>query len=108
MGRPRVDAFFAQLPGDFRYAVELRNAALLTELHGAVLRRHRVAHGFNAWTELPAIATQLQFPWTLDADFTVARALLKPGRTYAEAVRLFEPYDRVREELQSCASPWCD
>jgi hypothetical protein len=24
---------------------------------------------------------------------------LKPGRTYEEAVRIFEPYDAIREEL---------
>src|SRR6266702_1859037 len=36
-------------------------------------------------------------PWSYPADFTVARGLLRPGRRYADAVRLFEPYDRVRE-----------
>jgi len=35
----------------------------------------------------------------LSTDFIVARELLKAGRTYAQAVKLFEPYDRVREEL---------
>lgn len=93
----RLDQFLTALPRDFRYAVELRNAELLTDTHGAVLARHRVAHVFNSWTEMPPIGTQLHLPWTLSADFTVARALLKPGRKYAEAVRLFEPYDRVRE-----------
>ena len=103
----RLDQFLAQLPNDCRYAVELRNAELLTAAHGEVLRRHGVAHVFNSWTEMPPIGTQLDLPWTLGggggggggggAGFTVARALMKPGRTYAEAVRLFEPYDRVRE-----------
>lgn len=96
----RLDRFLAELPTDFcRYAVELRNAELLTDVHGEVLRRHRVAHVFNSWTRMPTIGAQLHLPWTLDADFIVARGLLKPGRTYAEAVKLFEPYDRVREEL---------
>jgi hypothetical protein len=27
-----------------------------------------------------------------------ARFLLKPGRTYEEAVKTFEPYDRIKEE----------
>ena len=95
----RLDRFFGQLPQDFRYAVELRNAELLTDHHGAVLERHGVAHVFNSWTEMPPIGTQLHLPWTLAAPFTVARALLKPGRKYAEAVRAFEPYDRVKEVL---------
>ncbi|HYL22682.1 MAG TPA: DUF72 domain-containing protein [Gemmatimonadales bacterium] len=93
----RLDQFFARLPKGFRYAVEVRNAELLTDLHGEVLKRHGVAHVFNWWTEMPPIGTQLQLPWTLSADFIVARALLKPGRKYAEAVKRFEPYDRVRE-----------
>src|SRR3989454_1776899 len=95
----RLDRFFRQLPQDFRYAVELRNAELMTDHHGAVLQRHGVAHVFNSWTEMPPIGTQLHLPWTLTAPFTVARALLKPGRKYADAVRAFEPYDRVREVL---------
>jgi len=95
----RLDRFFAQAPKDFRYAVELRNAELMTDRHGAVLERHGVAHVFNSWTEMPPIGTQLHLPWALAAPFTVARALLKPGRKYADAVRAFEPYDRVREVL---------
>ena len=92
-----LDDFLRQLPGDFRYAVELRNPELLSDLHGAVLARHGVAHAFNSWNEMPPIGEQLELPWTFPAGFTVARALLKPGRTYADAVKLFEPYDRIRD-----------
>ncbi|MGH7607635.1 MAG: DUF72 domain-containing protein [Gemmatimonadales bacterium] len=95
----QLDAFLAELPRDFRYAVELRNAELLTDLHGAVLQRHGVAHVFNSWTEMPSIGAQLEMAWTFPADFTVARALLKPGRRYADAVRAFAPYDRIQEPL---------
>src|SRR5438046_5551661 len=35
--------------------VELRNAELLTDVHGAVLARHGVAHVFNSWNEMPGI-----------------------------------------------------
>ena len=93
----QLDAFLAELPPDFRYAVELRNAELLTGLHGEVLKRHRVAHVFNSWTEMPTIGEQLEQPWMFPADFTVVRALLKPGRRYADAVKAFEPYDRIQE-----------
>src|SRR5207253_2975071 len=30
-------------------------------------------------------------------EFQVVRALLRPGRAYADAVKLFEPYDRIRD-----------
>jgi uncharacterized protein YecE (DUF72 family) len=92
-----LDAFLGELPREFRYAVELRNPELLTAAHGAVLARHGVAHVFNSWTAMPAIGEQLELPWTFSAPFTVARALLRPGRRYADAVKLFEPYDRIRE-----------
>ena len=93
----QLDVFLAELPLDFRYAVELRNSELLTGLHGEVLKRHRVAHVFNSWTEMPPIGAQIDLAWTFPADFTVARALLKPGRRYADAVKAFEPYDRIQE-----------
>ncbi len=92
-----LDRFFAKIPHDFRYAVEIRNPQLLTRAHGDVLARHRLAHVFNWWTEMPPIGEQLALPWTMSASFTVVRALLKPGRRYADAVRAFQPYDRVRE-----------
>jgi hypothetical protein len=31
-------------------------------------------------------------------DLVAARFLLKPGRKYEEAVKAFEPYDRIKEE----------
>ena len=95
----QLDDFLGQLPNDFRYAVELRNNELLHPLHGAVLEQRRVAHVFNSWTEMPTIGAQLELPWVFPADFTIARALLRPGRPYADAVKLFEPYERVREPL---------
>jgi len=95
----QLDQFLGRLPRDFRYAVELRNPELLHERHGEVLRRHGVAHVLNSWTEMPTIGEQLELPWTFTAPFTIARALLKPGRRYADAVRLFQPYERVLEPV---------
>jgi uncharacterized protein YecE (DUF72 family) len=95
----QLDGFLARLPGDFRYAVELRNPELLHERHGDVLRAHGVAHVFNSWTEMPTIGEQLDLSWTFTAPFTVARALLKPGERYTDAVRRFQPYERVQEPV---------
>ena len=95
----QLDAFLEQLPRDFRYGVELRNSELLTDLHGEVLKRHGVAHVFNSWTDMPSIGEQLDLAWTFPANFAVARALLKPGRRYADAVKQFQPYDRIQEPL---------
>src|SRR5207247_1539334 len=95
----QLDRFFEQLPAGPRYAVELRNPELFTDIHGEVLKRHAVAHVFNSWTDVPTIGAQLALGWTFTAPFTVARALLKPGRAYGDAVKLFEPYDRLQEPL---------
>ena len=77
--------------------MEIRNEEFLTPMYFAVLREHEVAHVFNSWTRMPAIGDQLDLPGSVSAPFIVARALLRPGRTYDEAVDAFAPYDRIRE-----------
>jgi uncharacterized protein YecE (DUF72 family) len=93
----RLDGFFSALPREGQYAVEVRNDEFLTPMYFAVLREHGVAHVFNSWTRMPAIGDQLDLPGSLSAPFIVARALLRPGRTYDEAVDAFAPYDRIQE-----------
>lgn len=93
----RLDTFFALLPREHRYAVEVRNEEFLTPGYFAVLREHNVAHVFNSWTRMPPIGAQLGLEGSLTADFVVARALLRPGRLYEDAVKLFKPYDRIRD-----------
>ena len=92
------DAFLGQLPTGFHYAVEVRNHEFLQPAYLDVLKRHNVAHVLNNWTRMPPIVEQLQVPGTLPADFAVVRALLKPGRLYADAVERFQPYERIQEE----------
>jgi len=93
-----LDKFLAALPRDFSYSVEIRNPEYLGPDYFACLRRHGVAHVFNAWTRMPELGVQLSLPGAFTADFSVARALLRRGRTYEEAVRKFTPYDRIQEE----------
>jgi uncharacterized protein YecE (DUF72 family) len=80
----RLDGFFSALPREGQYAVEVRNDEFLTPMYFAVLREHGVAHVFNSWTRMPAIGDQLDLPGSISAPFIVARALLRPGRTYDE------------------------
>ena len=93
----RLDEFFSALPRDRQYAVELRNEEFLTPMYFAVLREHSVGHVFNSWTRMPPIGHQLDLPNSITGPFIVARALLRPGRTYDEAMDAFAPYDRIRE-----------
>lgn len=94
-----LDAFFAKAPAHRRYAVEIRNTDFLTTEYLALLHSHGVAHVLNNWTRMPAVSEQIALPGILPAPFAAVRALLKPGRTYQEAVELFQPYDRIQEEL---------
>jgi uncharacterized protein YecE (DUF72 family) len=89
--------FLEALPPEFRYAVEIRNQEFLGPRYFACLRRHGVAHVFNAWTRMPEMSEQLQMPEVFTADFTVARALLRQGRPYADAVAAFSPYRQIRD-----------
>jgi uncharacterized protein YecE (DUF72 family) len=93
----QLDRFFSALPRDGPYAVEVRNEEFLTPMYFAVLREHGVAHVFSSWTRMPPIGHQLDLPGSVTASFIVARALLRPGRAYDEAVDAFAPYDRIRE-----------
>jgi uncharacterized protein YecE (DUF72 family) len=93
----RLDLFFSALPREGSYAVEIRNEEFLTPMYFAVLREHGVAHVFNSWTRMPPIGDQLDLPGSVSGSFIVARALLRTGRTYDEAVDAFAPYDRIQD-----------
>ncbi len=93
----QLDQFFRQLPRGPEYAVEIRNESFLAPVYFDVLREHNVAHLFNSWTRMPSIGEQLSHD-SMTADFAVCRALLRPGRTYSDAVDKFSPYDRLQEE----------
>jgi uncharacterized protein YecE (DUF72 family) len=92
-----LDGFLGALPAGWRYAVEVRNPALLGPDYFGCLRDRGVAHVFNAWAKMPEIGSQLAVPGSTTADFTVARALLRAGRRYENAVKLFAPYTHIQD-----------
>ncbi len=93
----RLDPFLAGLPTEFRYAVEIRNPEYLEKDYFACLRSHRVAHVYNAWSKMPELHQQMAIPESATADFLVARALLRRGRVYEDAVATFAPYGEVQD-----------
>ncbi len=93
-----LDGFLARLPQGWRYGVEIRNRHFLAPEYFNTLARHGVAHVFNSWADMPAVGEQLAMPGSrTQPEFFGARFLLKPGRRYEDAVKLFSPYDRVQE-----------
>jgi hypothetical protein len=47
---------------------------------------------------MPSVAEQIALPGSFTADFATARFLLKPGRTYEQAVKQFQPYTKIQDE----------
>lgn len=92
-----LDHFLGELPKGWRYAVEIRNPEFLGPLYLAALADRGIAHVLNAWTRMPAIGEQMAIPGVFTADFTVARALLRQGRPYEQAVQMFEPYTMLQD-----------
>jgi uncharacterized protein YecE (DUF72 family) len=92
-----LDPFLSGLPAGWRYAVEIRNPEFLAPAYFDCLRAHNVPHVYNAWTRMPEMAEQLAIPESRTSDLIVARALLRRGRPYEDAVRMFSPYDRVKD-----------
>lgn len=92
-----LDQFLSRLPRGWDYSVEVRNSSLLQPEYFQALRRHGVAHTFNSWARMPPVSEQLQLPNSFTADFTTARFLLTPGRTYQQAKDTFSPYTEVKE-----------
>jgi uncharacterized protein YecE (DUF72 family) len=95
----RLDTFLSQLPSDFRYAVEIRNAGLLGPEYRQVLETHRAAHVYNHWSSMPPLAEQHRRLETFTAPFTVLRLLTPLKMSYEQAKKRAEPYTKIVGEL---------
>lgn len=94
-----LDKFLGQLPRGWPYGVEMRNRNWLRPEYFECLARHQVTHVFNSWEAMPPVHEQMALPGSrTNPDLVAARFLLKPGRQYEQAVKLFQPYNRVQEE----------
>lgn len=92
-----LDRFFPSIPHTAHYGVEIRNASFLHPDFFQALARHHVTPVLNSWTEMPRVAEQHQVASPLHFPALAARFLLKPGRSYADAVNAFRPYDAIKE-----------
>jgi uncharacterized protein YecE (DUF72 family) len=95
----KLDGFFRQLPKDFRYAVEIRNAGLLGADYHKVLETHGVAHVYNHWSYMPPLAEQHTRMQGFTAVFTVLRLLTPLKISYEAAKKRAEPYNKIVGEL---------
>jgi uncharacterized protein YecE (DUF72 family) len=94
----RLDEFLGRLPKGFLFGVEVRNNSFLIPAYFEVLARHGVAHIYNSWSEMPSVEEQMDMTKGLPAvPVSGGRFLLKPGRSYADAVKRFSPYSQLVE-----------
>lgn len=97
----QLAAFFRAAPKDLPYAVEIRNPELVKPEFYALLKSLGVSPAFSFWTKMPTLKEQ----WSAfeaggggaDGVPLVALGLLRPGRSYEESVRLFQPYQETKD-----------
>jgi uncharacterized protein YecE (DUF72 family) len=93
----RLDRFLAALPSGFEYAVEIRDARVLTPAYRDVLARNGVAHTYNYWSAMPMPGEQAAIVPPEDAPVGVVRLLLRPGTWYEDQREQFRPFNRLVE-----------
>ncbi len=93
-----LDKFLSALPKDWPYGVEIRNRTFLHDDFFQVLANHGVAYIYNSWQEMPPLEQQMAATASLtNPELTGARLLLRPGRKYEDAVKMFKPYSRIKD-----------
>lgn len=94
----RLHAFLRALPRGPTYAVELRNADLLTPDYAAALADTGVVHCHNAWTAMPSLLAQIRTIPPVARRPLLLRWLLRPGERFADARARYAPFDRIVAE----------
>lgn len=105
---PQLEAFFRQVPRRFPYSVEIRNPSLVRPGFYAMLRDLGLSPAFSSWTKMPPISEQwgacLEAGDVASDTPLLGLGIVRPGRSYEEAVQLFQPYRELREAYpEGCA-----
>ncbi len=90
--------FLVKLPKGPLYAVELRNAELLTPEYNALLADSGVVHCYNVHPSMPPVAEQAQRVAPERQKAIVVRWMLHSGLDYQAARDAFAPFDRIVDE----------
>lgn len=93
----RLDSLLERLPRFCRYAVEIRDARLLTRAYRGVLERHGVGHTYNYWARMPMPAEQREVVPLHAGVSSCIRLLMRPGTTYEAQRDAFKPFNRIVE-----------
>ncbi len=97
---PRLDAFLHRLPSRFRYAVEVRNPAVIGPEYRRILEGHGVSHVYNYLYAMPTLEQQHEkLGQHFTASFILLRLLTPRDKKYHDAVKAYEPYDKLVRPL---------
>lgn len=92
-----LNRFLRELPPDLLYAVELRNADLLTLEYVDALLDAGACHCFNVHPTMPDVSAQVERVREASFPALVVRWMLRHGREYEAARDAFSPFDRLVE-----------
>lgn len=87
------------------YAVEVRNPAVLGPEYHSVLAKHSLSHIYNYLYAMPSLEDQhnkLRSSFT--ASFVLLRLLTTRDKKYHDAVKAYEPYDKIVKPLPDMRS----
>jgi uncharacterized protein YecE (DUF72 family) len=93
----RLHEFLAQLPRGVTYAVELRDAELLSADYAAALADVGAIHCHNAWTFMPSVIEQAKRLSPPSRRPLLVRWLLRRNDRYEQANQRFAPFSRIVE-----------
>jgi len=94
----RLGEFFAALPRGPLYAVELRDAALITDAYLAALRETGAHHCLGLHPRMPVASEQARLTGLAHAGPLVVRWNLHQGFAYEEAKARYAPFTRLVDE----------
>ncbi|MGE0547457.1 MAG: DUF72 domain-containing protein [Kofleriaceae bacterium] len=90
--------FLRKLPRGPLYAVEVRNAELMTAAYAEAILDADAVHCHNAWGWLPDVVAQRALLATASQRAFVARWLTRAGDSHEAARQRYLPFDRLVEE----------
>ncbi|HWN67420.1 MAG TPA: DUF72 domain-containing protein [Haliangium sp.] len=91
----RLHAFLSGLPRGPRYAVEIRNPALLAKPYAEAVRAAGASHCINAIGNMPEPVTQWRVTGGAQAPALVVRWMLARYLRYEAARERYAPFDRI-------------
>ena len=97
---PKLDAFLRRLPTRYRYATEVRNPAVIGPEYRRILGTYGVSHVYNHLYGMPTLEQQHEkLGRQFTGSFILLRLLTPRDKKYHEAVKAYEPYDKLVQPL---------